>query len=80
MPESRFERRLERVRQMNTQFGKRYDTKAVRAYAGMYDDAVKLMKSDDLKALDLAQEMAPPKCYRRIPCKRRLTTWCGERP
>ncbi len=54
--EDRFERRLERVRQMNRQFGKRYDTKAVRAYAGMYDDAVKLMKSDDLKAFDLSLE------------------------
>lgn len=56
MTESRFERRLSRVRQMNQQFGKRYDTKAVRAYAGMYDDAVKLMKSKDLKAFDLSLE------------------------
>ena len=54
--EDRFERRLDRVRQMNRQFGKRYDTKSVRAYAGMYDDAVKLMKSDDLKAFDLSLE------------------------
>ena len=56
MTEFRFERRLSRVRQMNQQFGKRYDTKAVRAYAGMYDDAVKLMKSEDLKAFDLSLE------------------------
>jgi len=54
--EDRFERRLDRVRQMNRQFGKRYDTKSVRAYAGMYDDAVKLMKSADLKAFDLTLE------------------------
>jgi arylsulfatase A-like enzyme len=56
--ESRFERRLARVRQMNKQFGKQYDTKAVRAYAGMYDDAVKLMKSEDLQAFDLTLESA----------------------
>ena len=58
MTESRFERRLARVRQMNQKFGKRYDTKAVRAYAGMYDDAVRLMKSEDLKAFDLTLESA----------------------
>ena len=56
--ESRFERRLARVRQMNQQFSKRYNTKDVRAYAGMYDDAVKLMKSEDLKAFDLTLESA----------------------
>lgn len=56
MTESRFERRLARVRQMNQQFGRRYNTKSVRAYAGMYDDAVRLMKSEDLKAFDLSLE------------------------
>ena len=56
LTETRFERRLTRLRQMNKQFGKRHDTKAVRAYAGMYDDAVQLMKSDDLQAFDLSRE------------------------
>lgn len=56
--ESRFERRLSRVKEMNRQFGKRYSTKSVRAYAGMYDDAVSLMKSEDLQAFDLTKESA----------------------
>ena len=54
--DQRFMRRLQRVRQMNKSFGKKYNNKAVRAYAGMYDDAVKLMKSEDLKAFDLTKE------------------------
>ncbi len=54
--ESEFQRRLQRVRQMNRAFTNRYDLKQVRAYSGMYDEAVKLMKSKDLRAFDLAQE------------------------
>ena len=53
--ESRFLRRLERVRQMNKSFARKYNNKGVRAYSGMYDDAVKLMKSEDLKAFDLSR-------------------------
>ncbi|MEM9400002.1 MAG: DUF1501 domain-containing protein [Verrucomicrobiota bacterium] len=40
----------------DTEFHKRYDYKLVRAYSDMYDDAVKLMKSEDLKAFDLKEE------------------------
>ena len=54
--ENRFMNRLERVRTMNTSFAKKYNNKSVRAYSGMYDDAVKLMKSEDLKAFDLTKE------------------------
>ncbi|MEM7316638.1 MAG: DUF1501 domain-containing protein [Planctomycetota bacterium] len=54
--ENRFMNRLERVRAMNTSFAKKYNNKSVRAYSGMYDDAVKLMKSEDLKAFDLTKE------------------------
>ena len=54
--ENRFMNRLERVRTMNTSFAKMYNNKSVRAYSGMYDDAVKLMKSEDLKAFDLTKE------------------------
>lgn len=54
--ESKFERRMARVEQMNRQFTKRYDTKQARAYAQMYDEAVRLMKSEDLKAFDLTRE------------------------
>ena len=56
--EDRFSRRLQRVREMNKTFSRRYNNKAVRAYAGMYDDAVRLMKSEDLVAFDLSKESA----------------------
>ena len=49
---------------MNEQFTSRYDTKQARAYAQMYDEAVKLMKSEDLKAFDLSREnQATRKAY-----------------
>lgn len=51
-----FQRRLRRVREMNQQFVGRYDQKQVRAYSGMYDEAVRLMKSKDLLAFDLSEE------------------------
>jgi len=54
--EARFTRRLARLRQMNSQFQQRYDIKKVRAYSAMYEDAVKLMKSDDLQAFDIRLE------------------------
>lgn len=54
--DDKFARRLERVKQMNTVFARKYSNKSVRAYAGMYDDAVKLMSSEDLKAFDLTRE------------------------
>lgn len=54
--DDRFLKRLNRVRLMNKTFARKYNNKAVRAYAGMYDDAVKLMKSEDLKAFDLTKE------------------------
>jgi hypothetical protein len=51
-----FSRRLQQVQKMNKRFAKQYDTKSVRAYSGMYDDAVKLMNSKDLNAFDISQE------------------------
>lgn len=56
LTERRFQRRLERVKQMNQAFARKYNNKSVRAYSAMYDDAVKLMHSEDLKAFDLTQE------------------------
>jgi len=53
-----FLRRLQHVRRMNARFARKFNTKAVRAYSGMYDEAVKLMHSEDLKAFDIAQESA----------------------
>ena len=54
--DERLMRRLRRVREMNRQFSREFDNKSVRAYSGMYDEAVRLMKSKDLEAFDLAKE------------------------
>lgn len=54
--ESRFKKRLSRLQRMNRQFTATYDTKQSRAYASMYDEAVKLMKSKDLETFDLTKE------------------------
>ena len=54
--QSRFDRRMNKLKKMNSAFTSKYDTKESRAYASMYDEAVKLMKSEDLKAFDLSGE------------------------
>ena len=54
--EETFHRRLSRVRQMDEAFAAKYDSKLVRAYAEMYDQAVKLMTSKDLEAFSLDAE------------------------
>lgn len=41
---------------LDAPFAERYDQRRVRAYAAMYEDAVKLMNSSDLAAFDLAKE------------------------
>jgi len=53
---SRFSRRMRKLKEMNASFSSKYDTKEARAYASMYDEAVSLMKSKDLKAFDLNEE------------------------
>ena len=52
----RFNRRMTRLKRMNKRFTDQYDTKQARAYAAMYDEAVKLMKSEDVKSFDLSLE------------------------
>jgi len=51
-----FEDRLKLCDAFDTAFHNRYNQKHVRAYNDMYDDAVRLMKSEDLKAFDLDSE------------------------
>ncbi len=53
-----FEDRLLLANKFDQAFHERYDQKKVRAYSDMYDDAVRLMKSEDLKAFDLSGESA----------------------
>ncbi|MDB4794143.1 DUF1501 domain-containing protein [Pirellulaceae bacterium] len=56
--DDRFSRRMRRAQEMNEKFLGKYNDKQVRAYTGMYDEAVKVMKSEDLKAFDLTREKA----------------------
>ncbi|MDA0813750.1 MAG: DUF1501 domain-containing protein [Verrucomicrobia bacterium] len=54
--EQEFEDRLLLANQFDAAFHERYDQKDVRAYADMYADALRLMKSEDLQAFDLNKE------------------------
>ena len=55
---TQFDDRLMLAKKFDEAFHGRYDNKKVRAYKDMYDDAVRLMRSEDLKAFDLGQEDA----------------------
>lgn len=54
--EERMLDRLQASKQLDRAFASTYDVKNVRAYSDMYDDAIKMMKSDELKAFDLDAE------------------------
>ena len=54
--EDRFNERLQVAKALDRQFAETYNVKNVRAYSDMYDDAVKMMKSEELKAFDLEEE------------------------
>ncbi|SKA92527.1 Protein of unknown function [Prosthecobacter debontii] len=54
--EDRFAMRRDLASAMDVEFQAEWATRGVKAYADMYDDAVRLMKSDDLRAFDLTQE------------------------
>lgn len=54
--EREFDYRMGLTRELSEGFAQRYDYKGVSAYTEMYDDAVKLMSSQDLKAFDLSEE------------------------
>ena len=54
--EETFHRRLDRLEAMNRAFAAKHDQALVRSYAEMYDEAVKLMRSQDLAAFDLSAE------------------------
>lgn len=53
---TRFRENLDLSSDLDAQFHKRYNLKATRAYTTMYQDAVRLMESEDLKAFDLSLE------------------------
>lgn len=51
-----FNKRLDIANKFNKTFNGTYPQKQIRAYTDLYDDAARLMKSDDLKAFDLTNE------------------------
>lgn len=56
--QERMTSRLDVAKQLDKSFAETYNVKNVRAYSDMYDDAVKVMKSEELKAFDLDAEPA----------------------
>lgn len=54
--EDRFSNRLDLAQKLDTAFAAKYNVKNVRAYTDMYDDAVSMMRSEELKAFDLTAE------------------------
>jgi hypothetical protein len=56
LDETRFGGRLAMAQKMNASYLNQYDQKQVRAYSDLYKDAIKLMRSEDLKAFDITQE------------------------
>lgn len=56
MKQDEFDHRLTLAREFDSEFHERYNVKQVRAYTQMYDDAVRIMQSKDLKAFDLSEE------------------------
>lgn len=56
LTEADFDYRLKLSARLNAGFEQTYQQGAVRAYADVYRDAVRVMKSADLSAFDLAQE------------------------
>jgi len=51
-----FDRRLALARAMNENFHGRFENANASSYQGLYDDAVKLMRSEDLVAFDITKE------------------------
>jgi hypothetical protein len=56
MRQETFDKRLALAREFDSEFHQRYDVKQARAYTQMYDDAVRIMQSEDLGAFNLAEE------------------------
>jgi len=54
--EDRFNRRLAKLAEMNKAFTSKFNDRKVRGYDDMYQEALRLMKSDDLAAFDIGKE------------------------
>ncbi len=56
MTEERFQFHRDLSEKLDAAFLDRYDQRPVRAYTDMYEDAIRLMRSEDLVAFDLSRE------------------------
>ena len=56
LPSSRFQRRVERLRAMNAKFANSHSTRQTRAHVQLFDEAVRLMKTEDIEGFDLTRE------------------------
>ena len=56
LEQNMYDDRLATAKEFNKMFLNEYSQKQVRAYTDLYNDAVKLMSSNDLKAFDLSEE------------------------
>ncbi|MBB5031901.1 DUF1501 domain-containing protein [Prosthecobacter vanneervenii] len=55
-PEEKFQARMKLADELDKDFRSTFPHRNVKAYADMYDDAIAMMKSEDLKAFDLSEE------------------------
>jgi len=56
--DSQFQKRVGLMDEFDSAFRKKFQSEDVKAYSEFYDETMKLMKSEDLKAFDLTQESA----------------------
>ncbi len=56
MSKEDFDRRLKLADMLNTKFHQEYATQEVKSYHSVFDEATKVMESEDLEAFDLGQE------------------------
>lgn len=56
MSESDFNKRLQLADSLNKQFHTQVNNQSIREHKGLYDDALRLMRCDDLKAFDVKKE------------------------
>lgn len=56
LTEERFQKRMKLADSLDQEFRATFPHRNVKAYADMYDDAIAMMKSEDLKAFDLTEE------------------------
>ncbi len=56
LTEEKFQKRMKLADELDKDFRTTFPHRNVKAYADMYDDAMAMMKSEDLKAFDLSEE------------------------